>query len=73
MNDSNLATMSVGRFHDRIASLQCRGAYQEANALVELAQWFEPPIKVDERRIERLVRQRRADMQRAMGMAEVHA
>ena len=49
------AVLPVTAFYDRVAWLQFRGAYQEANALRELASLFEPPIKIDEGRIERRV------------------
>ena len=49
------AVLPVTAFYDRVAWLQFRGAYQEANALRELAPLFEPPIKIDEGRIERRV------------------
>ena len=50
-----VAVLPVTAFYDRVAWLQFRGAYQEANALRELAPLFEPPIKIDEGRIERRV------------------
>ena len=49
------AVLPVTAFYDRVAWLQFRGAYQEANALCELAPLFEPPIEIDEGRIERRV------------------
>ena len=49
------AVLPMTAFYDQVAWLQFRGAYQEANALRELAPLFEPPITVDEGRIERRV------------------
>ena len=48
-----VAVLPVTAFYDRVAWLQFRVAYQEANALREMAPLFEPPIKIDEGRIER--------------------
>ena len=47
------AVLTVATLHERIAWLQWRGAYQEANTVAELAAWFTPPIRVDEKEIER--------------------
>ena len=49
------AVLPMTAFYDRVAWLQFHGAYQEANALREMAPLFEPPITVDEGRIERRV------------------
>ena len=49
------ALLPVTAFYDRVAWLHFHGAYQEANALRELAPLFDPPITVDEGRIERRV------------------
>ena len=49
------AVLPVTAFYDRVAWLHFHGAYQEANALRELAPLFDPPITVDEGRIERRV------------------
>lgn len=49
------AVLTVATLHQRIAWLQWRHCYQEANALAELAPFFEPPIRIDEREIERRV------------------
>ena len=48
-------SIPVAKFYDRVAWLVWHGAHQDANALRELAAWFEPPITVDEGRIERRV------------------
>ena len=51
----DVAVLPVTAFYDRVAWLHFHGAYQEANALRELAPLFDPPITVDEGRIERRV------------------
>lgn len=47
-----MLTIDAAVYYKRLAWLMRNGAYQEANALRELAQWFDPPFRVDERRIE---------------------
>ena len=41
-------SIPVAKFYDRVAWLVWHGAHQDANALRELAAWFEPPIRIDE-------------------------
>lgn len=49
------AVLPVARLYERLAWLQWHGAYQEANAVAELAAWFVPPVRIDEDRVARLV------------------
>lgn len=49
------AVLPVARLYERLAWLQWHGAYQEANAVAELAAWFVPPVQIDEDRVARLV------------------
>lgn len=49
------AVLPVAKLYDRVAWLQRHGAHQEANALRELAAWFEPPIRIDEAKVDRRV------------------
>ena len=49
------AVLPVAKFYERLAWLQWRGCYQEANAMAELAPFFEPPVRIDESEIERRV------------------
>lgn len=55
MKKRDTLTITVGTFIDRVAWLQWRGAYQEANALRELGAWFTPPYRVDEHAVEERV------------------
>lgn len=48
-------TIEVDRYYDRLAWLQWRGAYQEANTLRELGPWFDPPLRIDENRVQQRV------------------
>jgi len=50
-------SIAVSRYYDRLAWLQWRGCYQEANALREFAAWFEPPLRIDENRVDQRVQQ----------------
>ena len=56
--------IEVSRYYDRLAWLQWRGAFQEANALREFAVWFDPPLRVDESRVERRVQKYIEDARR---------
>lgn len=47
------AVLPVAKLYERVAWLQRHGAHQEANALRELAAWFEPPIRIDEAKVDR--------------------
>lgn len=49
------AVLPVAKLYERVAWLQWHGAHQEANALRELAAWFDPPIRIDEGRVDQLV------------------
>lgn len=57
-------TIRTDVFYRRVAWLIRHGAHQEANALISLAQWFDPPFKVDEARIERTVAEQEANADR---------
>lgn len=59
--EPKMLTISEQAFYDRVAWLVWHGAYQEANALRELAAWFQPPMRIDESRIERRVAKYRAN------------
>ncbi len=50
-----IVQMEVSIFYDRLAWLVWKGMYQEANVLREFALWFDPPIQVDEKRVENRV------------------
>lgn len=50
-------SIKVSHYYDRLAWLQWRGCYQEANALRELAAWFDPPLRIDESRVDQRVQQ----------------
>lgn len=58
------AVLTVAAFYDRVAWLHFHGDYQGANTLRELAPFFEPPIEIDEGRIERRVAMLVADQMR---------
>ena len=61
MAKHDTVTLSVDRFYDRLAWLVWKGMNQEANALRDFAAWFEPPIRIDERRVDRRVAKYSAD------------
>jgi len=58
-------SMEVSTFYDRLAWHVWTGKEREADALRDLAMWFEPPLRrVDESRVAARVQQYIEDMQR---------
>ena len=54
-NDPKTVALDVDSYLMHLAQLRSIGAHQEANAVQALAGLFTPPLRIDERRIERMI------------------